>query len=779
MQGVADKKGTRIFLPLKTELLGSNFIEEVSKSIDPVALLHLRNLKRLVVSKDVDPKSRIKFTRTREALPSLDLGHVKEIFGDELVKIKANIITISRVEEGKDSFSCKFLQIGAKISVPSSMTYSSSSTRKTVKVVPLALSFPLDPEHDSVSKLRGVDADTNETESLPVCAFLPIRDLGFRFGLHSNWEVVTSRDEVFDNRWNRYLRDCAGKFLVSCFKLPGIREKSLSTFIPRHFVGMSPFWTHFVDTVQGETVSSLERGLRHVVGKDLLERLNLSEAQLSEFAQISLIDEKSLHHVRHNIPELSVIDILDCLRGGWKIDDDKWTALWQVINETVSENKSLVSPVAEKLLTSPVFLGNSSEKHGERGKLPAHVTRVFVSPGNDDTPWRDEWAVLKSASEIEKATLEKLFLRWVPATIVDQIFSIHLNSSHTAENLRQLELKEVEGDFRYFMQNREEVLHYHRKVNSGTPSLFVPGKAEGSSELQCIKIEECQLPKVFGVEISSVGKNVVSLPTTELAEEIRLESLLLSLGCAVPTSDFLVANTNTVLDFKNLAELKKDLEIILSHVRDSNILDQLKPHLRVLVNNKPVPCSSVYACSELEGVMATIGVPNNLRELARKFGIKFEISAKTRLDALKALVHREEKQQHLYLFWLGGLGIHHKISEVKEIISETGYDSLPLILLSPILRSNTKKYFSIKDIIIPPIEFKNSLALHQACHVLGKTIISDEINSGYYSLKQMLVSIGCAEMLEPREVVKALKGNAKDESLFLDFGAERNLVGEF
>lgn len=609
----------------------------MSESIDPVALLHLRNLKKLVVKKNIpgDAPSTLMFTRHVEPT-SLDLSHVKEIFSEELVSAGANVVKISRAEDGTEISSCRFLQIECNFSVPPSMSFSSSSTRKGLKTVPIVLSFPL----DSVSKIRGVE-ENEETESLPVCAFLPIRDLGFRFGLHSNWEVVTSRDEVTDSRWNRHLRDCATRLLLACFKLPQIEDRSLSTFMPRHFVGMNSFWTHFVDVVQAEAVSRLHEGLRQTAGPEFLEHLNLSERQLLEFAKISLIDEKALHHVRHNIPKLSVVDVLECLREGWKIENEKWTTLWQMINEAISEDSDLVPVISEKLLKSPVFfwktVGDTQHERGDRRALADCVTRVFVSQKKTDTVWRENWAILEYSSKVERATLEKLFPPFTPSLAIEQIFSLHLDCSF-AKDLQQLgSLLEVEGDLRFCLQHKDEALRHHKKVNENVPVLFVPVKRvfDGEEKTDFARIEECQLPKLFGVEISSVDKNVISFSTSSLEEEIRLESFALSVGCSVPSSS-MVAKSDVTFTLDDLRDFKSDLENILGHVRDSGIKRHVISRIRVAVSGKALPCSTVYACPELEGLMPTVSIPNQLREIAQEFGIKFEISVQTRLDALRA-----------------------------------------------------------------------------------------------------------------------------------------------
>ena len=48
-----------------------------------------------------------------------------------------------------------------------------------------------------------------------VHCFLPVRDVGLRFGVHAEFALTSSRDDVHDSPWNRWLRDLVPGLFVA------------------------------------------------------------------------------------------------------------------------------------------------------------------------------------------------------------------------------------------------------------------------------------------------------------------------------------------------------------------------------------------------------------------------------------------------------------------------------------------------------------------------------------------------------------------------------------
>lgn len=86
------------------------------------------------------------------------------------------------------------------------------------------------------------------SEQLPVCAFLPMETVGFKFLIQGDFELVASRQGVHKrNRWNEFLRDSIGRMLFANLRGCGELWALIGKFIPTIDEVWDPFWRPVVE----------------------------------------------------------------------------------------------------------------------------------------------------------------------------------------------------------------------------------------------------------------------------------------------------------------------------------------------------------------------------------------------------------------------------------------------------------------------------------------------------------------------------------------------------
>jgi hypothetical protein len=70
-----------------------------------------------------------------------------------------------------------------------------------------------------------------------------VRDVGLRFTVHCPFELTSSRDDVHDNLWNRFLRDALpALFVRAVASQPADRARPAFDFLPPLMHMSEPFW---------------------------------------------------------------------------------------------------------------------------------------------------------------------------------------------------------------------------------------------------------------------------------------------------------------------------------------------------------------------------------------------------------------------------------------------------------------------------------------------------------------------------------------------------------
>jgi hypothetical protein len=622
--------------------------------------------------------------------------------------------------------------------------------------------------------------DDEGEEAMPVFAFLPVQNLGFRFGLHSNWELVTSREAVRDNPWSRFLRDAAQEIILACFEFPQIQPHVLSKFLPRTMPGMNIFWTHFVAQIQNKTIEHLKKTsgmeLRYVNSFDLMDRVGLTEDDLRTYGNISLISGSQLHGIRHEIKKLDVMDFIICLQRDWV--PKTWSVFWELFSDEARNSNTELKSLREAILRAPVFLyGGSSE----RRKVPPN-SLLFVKPNSDfpETPWRRDWVLLDYETPIEQTALggkNGLFRVWRAPEIVEIIIALHSESVLKPETLCSPE--EVFADLKFCMNNLPHVLAKYEKLE-GQGGLLVPARTFAEKPKFPL-LRETTLSKIFGIEFCDSPKPFENFPSENFCSQIKWEAFALALGCTLPVDPPPPSHVTVIGDFHELLAVREDFQTIIQHAEEKNLLEFVKRHLLVETTEGCLPCYKAYACSEVAGLLPYVMVPDELRESAKKLGLNLEVTTKTCIQCLLSLVEKKSARAGSYSFWLGrlselifrGSGDSGAVDVLFRDFPELAKQ--PLLKLSPV---GDKHFFTLHEIIVPSEEILEDSRLTSALEIisenLGFAIISPAHNSNFAFLRDILLALKCKTNVTLSGFVKGLKilCRSKSSEFFIPCGVD-------
>ena len=143
-------------------------------------------------------------------------------------------------------------------------------------------------------------------QSHQIHCFLPVRDVGLRFAVHAEFATVSSRDDLHDSPFNRWLRDALPSLFVAAVAAQSAVASSTPSpalsFLPRGLRLAEPFWQPFVDGAIRELRSSAlpalldESGtlcpLSHLVSRPQgVSRSFLTSDQLHAATGLRFIDE--------------------------------------------------------------------------------------------------------------------------------------------------------------------------------------------------------------------------------------------------------------------------------------------------------------------------------------------------------------------------------------------------------------------------------------------------------------------------------------------------------
>ena len=215
-----EKWRTKIVLPLKDrteqEKHKSRSLTASFRDIHPSLLLFLNRLKSLVVINEITHEKRI-ISRTDIA--------------KDVIEIKNN----QEIE--------RWLVTRKRLRVPESLNPDIESTE-------IAIAYPLKQREDLIR---------SRLPKQEVFAFLPLRSFGFNFIVQADFEIPSSRQDIYrDSHWNQFLRD----------EIPALFIESLSTFKSQPSVSEIEAVRNFLQFVplDGEVVDFFQPIPKQILG---------------------------------------------------------------------------------------------------------------------------------------------------------------------------------------------------------------------------------------------------------------------------------------------------------------------------------------------------------------------------------------------------------------------------------------------------------------------------------------------------------------------------------
>ena len=343
-QGI-DPNKTSIILPLDKPGFGYDEIEKMLQDIEPETILFLSKIKEIKIKTDTgDSLTILKDDRNNP--------HVQ--------------ILIEGMKQGK-SFSQvdKYILFTSPFEKPTKVYH---EKRIGIDKRDVAIAFPINSER----KISG-----------KIFAYLPVRsDTGFPFLINTDFILPSSREEISDHPWNKWLIGCVGELLKE--KMPVLKEKGLLTidllenlvksimdisenniFYPINKFLHDAFMEHdLLPSDEGTYVSAknakLARGaeLRNLLNQNQLRELFHSMNPLNWISgditsdrtpdlRNYLIEQLGIEEVRQeNFAERLNDDFLEKQDDQWIIKfysllENQWPDLWKKSNAILREKKIL------------------------------------------------------------------------------------------------------------------------------------------------------------------------------------------------------------------------------------------------------------------------------------------------------------------------------------------------------------------------------------------------------------------------------------------------------
>lgn len=181
-----DPSQTTIILPLNKEGYGYDKIEEMLRDIEPESILFLSRLKEIKIITDTGDTLTI--LKDDSKMPLIQI----------LVEGEKNGESFSVVEE--------FLLYTQSFDKPGDIK---QEKREEIEDREVSIAFPLNEDHGGKGK---------------IFAYLPVRsDTGFPFLINADFILPSSREDIQDVSWNRWLMNCVANLVADA--LPFLREK--------------------------------------------------------------------------------------------------------------------------------------------------------------------------------------------------------------------------------------------------------------------------------------------------------------------------------------------------------------------------------------------------------------------------------------------------------------------------------------------------------------------------------------------------------------------------
>jgi len=204
-----NKYNTFIYMPLKDSLRGTDFIDQVVSTMNQNLLVSLRNLRAItLIDRRNSKTSTVTFSKEIETVvvdaPTENIENVQN-FEVKAFKLKL------KSQNNDHMISQEYVVYEGVMSVPSYIVEEESSRSQSHKTR-ILYAFPCSENEEIIAN-----------KNFPIYSFLPVQDIGLKFILNCDWVLVTSRESVRENSWNRYLRDTSADLFMWIL----LRDKNL------------------------------------------------------------------------------------------------------------------------------------------------------------------------------------------------------------------------------------------------------------------------------------------------------------------------------------------------------------------------------------------------------------------------------------------------------------------------------------------------------------------------------------------------------------------------
>ena len=230
-----DDKKTVVYLPLRAEAPDVRAMRSALRQ-RASSLFFLRRLRKLKwvdsATRDVLHFSRVHLEAVSPAAPTpaptteaaattavvAATAAAADPEGAEAWQVSVEELRCVQHEGGvQTTSSWRFLRCAATLRVPTRLRAEApADTTEVVLVLPLRGGGATgDAPCDGAVEGRPTEEVAAVAFASQVHCFLPIRDVGLRFALHADFSLTSSRDDVHDCAWNRWLRDAVPPLLVA------------------------------------------------------------------------------------------------------------------------------------------------------------------------------------------------------------------------------------------------------------------------------------------------------------------------------------------------------------------------------------------------------------------------------------------------------------------------------------------------------------------------------------------------------------------------------------
>ena len=550
----SDAQQTVLYLPLREGAPQAEALRDALRK-RAASLLFLRRLRHVSYTDEATGESlHVRRQQQRSEPESLQAGQSSTPDG-----VDRWSVTVEELEYRQDgglqqqqAQRRKHLRCAAELSVPPMFTSSASGpTTEIVIALPLA-------EADGSFK-DSEDSSEHAEDICQVFCFLPVRNVGLRFALHAEFDLVTNRDDVHDSAWNRWLRDSAARLFVAAVAAqPPVVCAPALAFLPATLRVTEPFWQLFVDGAIRELRVSPLPVIRSESGElcplsSLLRRPGcVSERLISNQELKSITDGKQFATgggkdgaedaslAALGLPDFGLQELVGCVHAWPTVFAPSWQvelygALFELLKQAgTGEAGGLeaASRVVRSLRIFPLTADPCASVACESGpiftSLQSRDETALDALGYSlrllDQPIVD--LLQETGAHQARMLLEVLGIRKVtPADLVNLVIREHEELMVGMKPSQDLTMDRLRAQLNLLQRNADQL------PPDARPVLLVPvGGRE--QELRLLPLQDAQLSTVLGglchVQAEEPTLNVVELfgPLLRIEDEVNVEELL-------------------------------------------------------------------------------------------------------------------------------------------------------------------------------------------------------------------------------------------------------------